>query len=95
MKTLTFVKKEIDVTSIPRDNPDGLLTSIFLPEEKLNIHNVCRPCRSSDDSWIHHRLHEATHDRTLLCGDFNRIGLQDGQDTKLLEFLMSTQAKEI
>src|SRR4051812_13882315 len=58
MKTLTFVKNGIPTRSIPRDHPEGHMTSIFLPDQGLYIHNVYRPTRIEDDSWIHQRILE-------------------------------------
>jgi len=87
MKTISYVRNEIKAIPIPRDSPDGLMTTIHLPEHDLDIHNIYRPTRSNDQSWLHQTIFGITNPRTVITGDFNRIGLQDHQDTEMLDFL--------
>ena len=79
MKTLTYVRNDVHAKSIPRDNPDGHMTSIFLKDQNLSIHNIYRPRESGRDSWIHNALLGINDNRSLICGDFNRIGVNRHQ----------------
>ena len=88
-KTITYVRDGVKAQTIPRDNPQGHLTTIYLPGHDLHIHNVYRDWRSDDESWIHQRILETKGEREVFCGDFNRIGLQDRQYNILLDFLLT------
>ena len=100
MKTLTYIRNDITAHAIPTDNPKGHMTTVHIPEHNLYIHNVYRPQKSKDDSWVHQQILGARDDRAVFIGDFNRIGLQtletltDGNqeqasDMELLSFLFN------
>ena len=76
MKTMTFVKNGIKARPITRDEPKGLMTTVFLATYNIYINNVYRPQGSKDDSWIHQKIMETRDNNVVFTDDFNRIGLQ-------------------
>ena len=98
LKTLTYVRKDISASVTPYDMHLGHMTSVFLTQQNVHIHNIYRPGGSGDESWIHQRIMSLKGNRMVIAGDFNKIGF-GGTDTdprlstseNLLDFLNQHQ----